>query len=67
MIIYMNVMSWISTIISILCGVWLLGLAIFCIVRAIINKVRLKKEMKEDLKEYRKLRKSKYGSDKDDE
>ena len=63
----MNVMSWISTIISILCGVWLLGLAIFCIVRAIINKVRLKKEMKEDLKEYRKLRKSKYGSDKDDE
>lgn len=57
--IYQSVFSWISTVLSILCGVWLVGLALFCLIRWIIFKVRaakdiskIEKEIDEDLKKY---------------
>lgn len=42
----MSVFSWISVILTGLCFVWLIGLAIFCLVRFIVLKVRAKKEIK---------------------
>ena len=62
----MSVFSWISTIVSVLCLVWLLGLGVFVLVRSIVLKVKAKKEMKEDLKDYHKSSKRKLGSDDDD-
>lgn len=41
--IYQSVFGWISTILSIACGVWLIGLGIFVIVRLIIEKVQAKR------------------------
>ena len=65
--IYMSVFSWISTILSILCFVWLIGLGVFVLVRSIVLKVKSKKEMKQDLQDYKKLRKRKHGVDVEDD
>lgn len=42
----MNVITLISVIVSCLCGVWLIGLGIFVIVKKIIDKHKAKKEIK---------------------
>ena len=63
--IYMSVFSWISTILSIACVVWLFGLAIFVIVKSILHKVKSKKQMKQDLEDYEKSKKRKFGMKKD--
>ena len=46
--IYMSVFSWISSILSLLCLVWLIGLGVFVLVRKIILSVKAKKEIKQD-------------------
>lgn len=48
MIIQMSVFSWISSILTLLCFVWLIGLGVFVIVRKIIFTVKAKKEIKKD-------------------
>ena len=42
----MTIFSKISIILSIICAIWLVGLAVFCIIRAIVLKVKAKKEIK---------------------
>ena len=66
MILFASVFSWISTILSIACVVWLLGLGVFVLVRSIILKVKSKKEMNEDLKVAKKQYRRKFGSDDDE-
>ena len=46
MITQMSVFSWISVILTGICFAWLVGLAIFCLVRFIVLKVKAKKEIK---------------------
>lgn len=46
MIIQMSVFSWISAILTAICFAWLVGLAIFCLVRFIVLKVKAKKVIK---------------------
>lgn len=65
--IYMSTFSWISTILSILCLVWCIGLGVFVLIKKIIDKIKSKKEMKQDLDEHKKLHHRKYGSDDYDE
>lgn len=47
MITQLNVISWISAVLSVLCVVWLIGLGIFVLVKVFINKFKMKKEQKE--------------------
>lgn len=47
MITQLNVISWISAVLSVLCAVWLFGLGIFVLVKVIVNKFKMKKEQKE--------------------
>lgn len=67
MITFQSVFGWISTVLSIACLVWLLGLGVFVFVRSIVLKVKAKKEMKQDLQDVKKLRNCRNGSDEDDE
>ena len=43
MIVYQSVFGWISTVLTILCFAWLVGLGIFVLVKFIIEKVKAKK------------------------
>lgn len=47
MITQLNVISWISAVLSVLCVVWLIGLGIFVLVKIIVNKFKMKKEQKQ--------------------
>lgn len=66
MIIYQSVFGWISTILTVACLVWCIGLALFVIVKSIVNKIKAKKEMKKDLESFEKLKKRKFGTKKND-
>lgn len=61
--IYQSVFGWISTIMTILCLLWCVGLGIFCIVKAIIKRAKAKKELKEALKEHELKKGRSLGSD----
>lgn len=56
----MSAFSIISLVITAISFVWLLGLAIFVIVKAIIQKVKAKKEIKSNLVEFEKTKGRKY-------
>lgn len=44
--------SWISTILTIVCLCWCIGLGLFVLIRSIVFKIRAKREMKKDLEEF---------------
>lgn len=61
--IYQSVFGWISTIFTILCFAWVIGLLIFVLIRWIIQKVKFKKEQKELINTHEKQRAKRFGYD----
>lgn len=49
--IYATVFSWISTILTIVCLFWCVGLGLYVLVRSIIRRIKEKREMKKDLED----------------
>lgn len=62
--IYQSVFSWISTILTIVCLVWCIGLGLFVLIKWIIGKIKQKKQIKEDLEQYNKHNNRRLGSKK---
>lgn len=62
--IYQSVFGWISTILTICCFVWIIGLLIFVLIKSIIRKVRYKKEQKELVGKHEQEKGRFYGYDK---
>lgn len=59
----MTLFSKISIIITVICFAVCLVLGLFCLVRAIVLKVKEKKEMKQALKEHENSKNRSYGND----